>query len=731
MPNQANHSTVAEQANQTTVVFPAEARPLDFIRLSADNTVTVLSKHMEMGQGIYTLMATLVAEELDAAPEQMRVEQAPINPAIYGNPLLGGAQGTGGQTSTQASYLTMRMAGAAMRQMILGAAAAHWQTDQASLRIVQGVVSDASGRRLTFGELAQSAMAMPVPNQVTVKKPVDFTYIGKHFDRIDAPDKARGKTIFTQDLSLPGMLTAVIARPPRYGAKAASFDAAAPLQFPGVRHVVAVPNGVAVVADNFWAAYEGRERLKIDWDNSQAQNFSTDTIYSHLRSLLDQPGTTAVSTGDVDAALASAACRLSADYEIPYQAHASFETLNIIMQMGGAGIEIWGAVQIPVIDLYALSQATGLPPEKIKFNTLMAGGSFGRRSSATATPSLEVLSIIQALQTDRPVKLIYSREDDMGSTATRYRPGYVHRIEAGIDTTGALVAWKHRIVGQSVLIGTAFEEALVVNGIDEMVVESASDQPYAIPNVYLDIHMPELPIQTSWQRSTGSFHNIFANESMVDEVAVAVDLDPLELRRRLIPATLRERKCLELVVEKATWTQPLAAAVPDHRRGRGLAVGPGHRSYGAVVVEVTVAPDNNYTVDRIVCALDCGIAINPDNIRSQIEGSAGFGLSMTRYSKMTFKAGAAEQRFYSDHHIVRMHTMPKIEAYIVPSDEGPSGSSETITGLIAPALANALFDATGIRVRTVPLRLPDEPPEEHWDVPATLNTFRGAIALLR
>jgi isoquinoline 1-oxidoreductase subunit beta len=730
MNKTANNKTAAAAhavpESQATFVFPSEARPLDFISLNEDNTVTVISKHMEMGQGIYTLMATLIAEELDAAPEQMRVLPAPFSLSVYANPLMGGIQGTGGQTSTQASYMTMRMAGAAMRQMIIGAAAARWQSDPSEVVIAQGVVSDASGtRRLTFAELAKDAMAMPVPQSVTVKSADRFIYAGKHFDRVDIADKVRGKTVFTQDFKLPGMLTAVIARPTRPGAKVASYDATETLSFPGVTNVVTVPNGVAVVAENFWAAYEARERLKITWDNSQAFRMSSADISDSFKALLNAPGLPVVQTGDADAALEGASRRVIAEYEVPYQAHATMETANMVMQIGPDGVELWGTNQIPMLDFGGLSHVTGIPLEKFKLNMFMAGGSFGRRSHPRAVPAFELLSIIQALQTDKPVKLMYSREDDMGSTSTPYRPAFVHRIEAGLDAGGNVVAWKHRAVGQSVLIGTAMAEGLVKDGVDPFSIEGSNDQPYEIPNVLLDVHQPDLPICASWMRSSGSFHNTFANESMVDELAAAAGVDPLEMRRNLIPEGKRERACLEMAAEKAGWSRPLQE-VPGVRRGRGIATAPAHRSFGAAVVEVSVSPDNNYTVDRIVCALDCGTVINPDNVRSQIEGSSGFGLSMARYSKITFKDGEAEQHFYSDHHIVRMHTMPKIEAHIVPSNEGPSGSSETISALIAPALANALANATGERVRSVPLRLSAEPPEEHWDVPADINTFAGA-----
>jgi len=719
-----------EAPTQATAVFPAEPNPLAFIRLNADDTVTVISKHMEMGQGVYTGLATLVAEEIDAAVAQMRVETAPGQAGhnvIYGNPLMGGIQGTGGQTSMQASYMTMRMAGAAMREMILAAAARRFGVQAQQLSIAQGVVSHAaSGRSASFGALAADAMAIPVPKNVVPKSAADFTYIGKHFPRVDASDKIHGRTVFTQDLKLPGMLVAVIARPTRPGGKVAAFDATQALQFPGVKHVVQVPSGVAVVADNFWSAYEARDKLQIEWDNSQAEHFSSASIAAQFKAMLDQPGMVALKVGDADAALAVAHRRLTSDYEVPYTTHATFETLNAVMQVKADGIELWGGSQIFAIDGNYLAHAAGVPVEKIKLNLLPTGGSFGRRAGPQAIAWLELYSVIKVIGTELPVKLMYSREDDMGSLGAYHRPGFAHRIEAGLDATGKLVAWKHRLVGQSILTGTVMEQGMVHNGIDWLSVEASADQPYDMPHALLELHSPKLPINVSWLRSSGTFHNGFANESMIDELALAAGADPLAFRLGLLSTEKRERACLELVAGKAGWSQPLAAGVPGTQRGRGIAVVPAHRSYGAAVVEVTVCADQSYTVDRVVCALDCGLVINPDNVVSQMEGGVGFALSMARFSEITFEDGEVQQKFYSDHHITRMHTMPRVECHWVASGEGPSGAGETTAASIAPALANALANATGVRLRKVPLRLPGAPAEEHWDVPAQLNTFKGA-----
>jgi isoquinoline 1-oxidoreductase beta subunit len=711
----------------TTIVFPATPNPLAFIRLNADNSITITAKHMEMGQGIYTGLATLIAEEMDADPAQICVVAAPHNPQYYGNPLIGGGQGTGGQTSIQASYMAMRSAGAAMRQMILAAAAKRWDVDPAQLQIAAGVVSAAqNARSASFGELAQDAMAEPVPQTVTLKDAAQFKLVGKKFGRLDGADKIRGKTVYTQDLKLPGMLTAVIARPKRPGERIANFDASAALAFPGVRHVVQVDAGIAVVADDFWTALQGRERLQIEWDLSQAFRKSSTDIVAELTELVATPGALAANIGDVDAVLATVATRLDSTFTVPYHTHAPMETMNIIAQLHDDTLEVWGGMQLMSMDQYFLSQAAGVSPEKINIHMQVTGGSFGRRASPQGVPGNEVISILKALGTDLPIKLMYDRTDDMSGQHNFYRPAFVHRIEAGLDADGNLVAWRHRSAGQSILTGTLMEQAMVHDGIDWMSVEGAQDQAYQIPNARLELHSPVYPIRPSWLRTSGVFHNAFAIEVMLDEVAAKAGLDPVTLRMQLLPADSRERGCLTLAAEKSHWFLPLGPGADGELRGRGVAVAPGHRSYGAMVIEVTVAADGkSYRIDRVVAVMDCGLVINPDNVVSQMEGSVGFGLSMARFGAITIEDGVVQQNFFSDYHVTRMHTMPPVESYLVPSAQGPSGASETMACVVAPALANALAHATGKAFRQVPLRLPDEP-KEVWDVPASVNTFAGA-----
>lgn len=706
----------------TNIVFPALPDPLSFIQLNADNTVTVISKYMETGQGIYTGLATLVAEEMDAAHEQIRVIPAPLG-QHYDNVLIGG-----GQTSNQASYMIMRKAGAGMRQMILTAAAQRWGVDAASLVIRAGVVMESDGgRSATFGELAQAAMAMPVPGDAPLKDPSAFVYIGKSFARLDAPDKIRGKAKFTQDLKLPGMLTAVIARPSRPGARVARFDATKALAFPGVRHVVQVEAGIAVVADDFWTALEGRERLHIDWDLSQVSRKSSADTYQELAALIDtDKGTVAINQGDVDTALAAAFTRVTARFQVPYHTHAPMETMNIILQLKGGELHAWGGLQMAALDQYLLSQAAGITPDKVTLHMQMTGGSFGRRGTPHSVPGIETLRIIRAINTDQPVKLMYDRPDDMAGPQNYYRPAFVHSIDAGLDKNGRITAWRHRLAGQSIATGTLTEAAMVHNGIDFFSGEGGVEQPYEFANRRMELHTPAYPIRSSWLRTSGVFHNAFAVESMMDQLAHAAGKDPVEFRRSALPQVSRERGCLDLVVEKADWFEPMTPARNGGRRGRGVALAPAHRSYGAMVVEITVNADGKgYSKDRIVSVLDCGLVINPDNVVSQMEGSVGFGLSMCRFGQITLTDGEVDQMFFSDYYVTRMHTMPAVESYIMPSTQGPSGASETTACFVAPALANALFMATGQPQTTVPLTLPGEVLEA-WAVPAGLNTFDGA-----
>ena len=683
--------------------------PNAFVRIGTDNTVTVVSKHLEMGQGSYTGLATIVADELDAAWGQVKVEGAPADASRYNNLLWGPAQGTGGSTAIANSWEQLRKAGATARAMLVAAAAQRWNVPAAALTVKGGVVTHAGGKRTaTFGELAEAAAALAVPADVKLKEPKDFTYIGRHVPRVDSKAKSNGTAIFTQDVKLPGTLTAVVLHPPRFGAKVASFDAAGVQGIPGVRQVVELPTGVAVLASNFWSAKKARDALKVQWDESGAYKGSSAEIMAAFRKAAEQPGAVARSEGDAAKAIAGAARVLEASYEFPYLAHAAMEPLNCVIRIADDDtIEVWNGEQMHTGDQFALARYFGVKPEQVKINMLFAGGSFGRRANPAADYLIECASIALALaragQRNVPVKLVWTREDDM--RAGYYRPAFFHTLKAGMDAGGNVVGWQHRLVGQSIAAGTAFESGMVKNGVDATSVEGASSLPYAVPAIHVDLHSPKLPVPVLWWRSVGSTHTAYSTETFVDELAAAAKRDPVEFRRGLLAKHPRHLAVLELAAKEAGWGKPLAPGKSGEKRGRGIAVHESFNSFVAQVVEVTVKADRSFTVDRVVCAVDCGIAVNPDNVRAQMEGGIGYGLSAALYGAITLKDGVVEQSNFHDYPALRINEAPKIEVHIVPSTAAPTGVGEPGTPVVAPALANAIFAATGQRLRTLPLKL--------------------------
>ncbi len=688
-----------ESDSATSAAFEPNA----FVRIGTDNTVTVISKHLEMGEGTYTGLSTLVAEELDAAWEQVRVEGAPADAKRYANLFLG-IQLTGGSAAIANSFEQMRQAGAAARAMLVSAAAERWHVPANTVTVHQGVVMHAqSKRQATFGELAEAAAKLPVPEKVALKDPGQFVYIGKRFPRKDTRAKITGTAIYTQDIKLPGMLVAVVAHPPLFGARVKSFDAGRTKAVKGVMDVVAVPSGVAVLAADFWTAKKGRDLLSVQWDESGALRLSTSEIFDQYRDLAAKPGTIARNDGNVEQALAQAATRLEAEYEFPYLAHAAMEPLNCVAKITAEGCEIWNGEQSQTSDQHAVAAVLGIKPEQVKINMLYAGGSYGRRASKDSDYVVEAVQIAKAIGGRAPVKLVWTREDDM--RAGHYRPMYLHRVAGGLDEKGNLVAWKQRIVGQSIMAGTGFESRMVKNGIDATSVEGAHNLPYAIPNFMLDLHSPKLQVPVQWWRSVGSTHTAFVAETFIDEAAHAAGKDPVEFRRVLLARHPRHLGVLELAANKAGWGSPLAVGKAWEKRGRGIAV---HKSFNtdvAEVAEVTVRPGGSFSVDRVVCAVDCGLAVNPDVIRAQIEGGMGFGLSAALYGQITLRHGEVEQSSFPDYPVVRMNEMPKVEVYIVESPEKPTGVGEPGVPPIAPAVANALFAASGQRLRKLPLRL--------------------------
>ena len=687
------------------VVGPIHFEPNAFLRIGTDNTVTVLSKHLEMGQGTYTGLATILADELDADWNTVRVEGAPADAKRYNNLFWGPAQGTGGSTAMANSWEQMRRAGAAGRAMLVSAAAIKWNVPAAEIMVRDGVISHAKSKhRASFGELAVDAATLPVPTDLKLKDPKDFRLIGKQVKRKDSADKTNGQARFTQDVQLPGMLVAVVAHPPRFGATVKSFDARRAKAVKGVVDVVQIPQGVAVLASDTWSAKKGRDALSVNWDESQAFTLGSEEIFARYRELAKTPGLVAHQSGDADQAFGKAARVVRASYDFPYLAHAAMEPMNCVIRLGGDGCEVWNGEQMQTGDQYALAGLFGLKPEQVTIHMLYAGGSFGRRASSHSDYVLEAAHIVKAIGGRAPVKLVWMREDDM--RAGYYRPLFHHALEAALDDKGRLTGWRHRLVGQSIVAGTAFEKNLVKDGIDQVSVEGAANLPYAIPNMKVDLHTPkDIPVPVLWWRSVGSSHTAYSTETFLDQVAGAMGKDSVALRLALLSGHPRHAGVLKLAAEKAGWGTPLKPGKPGARRGRGVAVHESFNSYVAQVAEVTVAKDGSIKVDRIVCAVDCGIAINPDNVRAQVQGAIGFALSAALHGEITLKEGRVEQGNFDGYPPLRIHEMPVVEVHIVPSAAAPSGIGEPGVPPAAPAVANAIAAATGKHLTRMPFNL--------------------------
>ncbi len=671
--------------------------PNAFIRISPDNTVTVIAKHLEMGQGSHTGLATLVADELDADWAQIRTENAPADASRYANLAFGTIQGTGGSSSVANSFLQMRKAGAAARAMLVAAAAQQWQVPASEITVKAGVVSHAaSGKQARFGELASAAQQQPVPQEVTLKKPEQFIYIGKaDMRRVDTSGKVNGTAIYTQDIKLPNMLTALVAHAPLFGAKVKSVDATAAKAIAGVVEVVQIPAGVAVLAKDFWSAKKGRDALQIVWDESQGYKFNTAEQLSRYQKMAEEPGTETTKSGSIKAALKEAAKVVKASYNFPYLAHAAMEPMNCVVQLTDQGCEIWNGAQLQTVDQLSVAKVLGIAPEQVKINTVFAGGSFGRRGNPYSDYVVEAATIAKAAKNRVPIKMVWTREDDM--QRGYYRPYFYHSLQAGLDKDGNLTAWLQRVVGQSILAGTPMA-AMMQGGFDPSSVEGAAE-PYSIPNLSVELHTPnDVNVPVQWWRSVGHTHTGFATETFMDEVAHAAGKDPVEFRRALLKDHPRHLAVLNLAAEKAAWGTPL-----EKNRGRGIAVVKSFNSYVAEVAEVSVKEDGSFSVDRVVVAVDCGVPVNPDVIKAQMMGGVGFGLSAALGEKITFKDGKPEQANFNTYPVLRMNQMPTIEVYIMPSEENPSGVGEPGVPPIAPAVANALFAATGKRIYELPM----------------------------
>ncbi|HEY3179737.1 MAG TPA: molybdopterin cofactor-binding domain-containing protein [Casimicrobiaceae bacterium] len=665
--------------------------PNAFIRIGRDGKIVLTMPYVEMGQGTYTSIPMLIAEELEVELSQVSVEHAPPNEKLYANPLLG-VQATGNSNAIRGSWQPLRQAGATARAMLIAAAAKRWNVDPASCRARSGVVHHEPTRRSAkYGDLAAEAATMPVPEKVALKESSDFKLIGTPAKRLDTQAKINGTAIYGIDARPPGVKIATLAQSPAFGGRLKSVDDSAAKNVKGVHQIVRLDDAVAVVADHMWAAKQGLAALKIEWDDGPHAQLTTDDVARELDAATRNPGAVAQNIGNADAALASAVTKVEATYEVPFLAHATLEPMNCTVHMRKDDCEIWVGTQALARAHAAAAKTAGLPLDKVVVHNHLIGGGFGRR--------LDVDGVIRAVeiarQVDGPVKVVWTREEDIQHDM--YRPYWFDRLSAGLDANGMPVAWRHRFAGSSVIarwLPPAFKD-----GIDGDTVEGAVDLVYALPNLrveYLRVEPPGIP--TAFWRSVGPSHNVFVTESFIDELAAAAKKDPVEYRRVLLDKSPRAKAVLELAAEKAGWGKPL----PD-RVGRGVSVQFVFATYMAHVAEVEVAKDGTVRVRRVVCAVDCGTVVNPDTVQAQVQSAIMFGVTAALYGAITLKNGRVEQSNFHDYQILRMNQAPEVDVHIVRSAEPPGGMGEAGTSCVVPAVTNAVFAATGKRLRKLPI----------------------------
>jgi isoquinoline 1-oxidoreductase beta subunit len=665
-----------------------------FLRIGADESVTVILAHSEMGQGIWTTLPMMVNEELDADWSRFRVEHAPAAP-VYKSPVFP-IQMTGGSMTTWSELDRYRQVGAVARTLLVQAAAAQWGVSPGDCRTEKGWVV-CGDKRASYGSLSEAASRLPAPEKVALKDPADWTVIGKPTRRLDTPEKITGRAEFGIDVKLPGLLTAVVAHAPTFGGKVKGFDPAAAKAVPGVRGVFEVPSGVAVVGEHFWAAKKGRDALTVDWDLGPHADVDTVSLRESYLQTAKTEGAKASAGGEVEKALGGTAGKtLQAEYMLPYLAHAPMEPLNCTVRPGADKVAVWAGTQFQTVDQQRVAQIFGLKPEQVELHTTFLGGGFGRRANINSDFVTEAAHVAKAA--GQPVKVIWTRDDDI--RGGYYRPMAVHRIEGTVDAQGKPVAWRHRIVSQSIVAGSPFA-AMIKDGIDATVVEGAADSPYVkdLPHYRVDLHMPDPGVPVLWWRSVGNSHTAFAVESFVDELAHAAKRDPLEFRLAMLAKAPRLKGALELAARKAGWGTP-----PPKGRARGLAV---HESFGSIVAQVAeVSVDGGkIRVHKVVCAIDCGVCINPLGVGAQMESAIAYGLGAALHGEITLKEGRVVESNFHDYRVLRMNEMPKVEVHIVPSREKSGGAGEPGTPPIAPAVANAVFALTGKRLRELPFRL--------------------------
>jgi isoquinoline 1-oxidoreductase beta subunit len=683
-------------ATAATAAPPPAFAPNAFIRIGTDGRITLIMNQVEMGQGMYTSMPMLLAEELEVGLDQVQLEHAPPNDKLYANPLVG-FQMTGASSSVRMMYTPLRTAGATARTLLVAAAAQTWGVDPGSCRAQTGVVTHAtSGRTLAYGALAEKAAKLPLPEKVALKDPKDFRLIGTPAKRLDTPAKVNGTAVYSIDVRLPGLKIATLAESPVLGGKVASLDDSKAKTIPGVRQIVRLDDLVAVVGDHMWAAKQGLAALAIRWDDGPNGKMSTDDVVQGLDAASRNPGVVARKQGAADAALSGAAKKIEAVYQVPFLAHATMEPVNCTVHVRNDGCEVWTGSQVLSRVQATAAQVSGFPPEKVVVHNHLLGGGFGRRLEV----DFETKAVRIAKEVEGPVKVVWTREEDIQHDV--YRPYYYDRIAAGLSPEGRPVAWTHRLLGPSILARWA--PPAFKDGLDGDATDGAVHLVYDVPAIQVEYLRHEEPVlHTGFWRGVGVTHNTFVIESFIDELAAAAKTDPVAYRRALLGKAPRARAVLDLAAKQAGWGRPLPAG-----RGRGVSLlYSGWNTYLAQVAEVEVSKSGEVRVHRIVCAVDCGTIVNPDIVKAQIEGGVVFGISGALWGEITLKDGRVEQSNFNNYRVLRMNETPTIEVHLVRNLEPPGGIGEPGTAVTAPALANAIFAATGKRIRTLPLK-PDQ-----------------------
>jgi isoquinoline 1-oxidoreductase beta subunit len=675
-----------------TLTTGAPFAPNAFLRIDRSGKVTFVMPVIEMGQGTYTSLPMLIAEELEVDVDKVAIEHSPPDDKVYANPLIG-AQLTGGSTSVRGTYIPLRRAGATARVMLVTAAAQRWNVDPSTCEAQKGVVVHASsGRKLRYGELVDAAAKLPVPPDVALKDPAEFKLIGTPHHRLDIAGKVNGSAKFGIDTRLPGMKFAVVAQSPVFGGKLVSVDEAKAMAVRGVTQVVRLDDAVAIVAVHTFAAKQGLAAAAPQWDSGPNAKLTTADIVAQLAAASQKPGAVARHDGDAAAAIAQAVGKFDAAYEQPFLAHAAMEPMNCTVHLTKGGCDIWVGTQVPGMTQAAVMQFTGLTREQVRINNHLLGGGFGRRLEYDGT--LRAVQIAQHVE--GPVQVIWTREEDIQHDM--YRPYYYDRMSAGLDANGKAIAWWHRITGSSIV--ERYFPPWVKNGVDTDAVDASENQPYGFNDIHVDWVSQDAPtgITTSWWRGVGTTRGTFVVESFIDELAANAKQDPLAYRIALLDKSPRARNVLQIAARQSGWGKSLPAG-----QGRGIALCIGFGSFIAQVVQVSVSKDGTVEPTHVWCVVDCGVAVNPDTIRAQMESGIVFGLAGVLYGEITIKDGRVEQTNFGDYRVMRINEVPQIDVHLVKSIEAPGGIGEPGTSCVMPALTNAIFAATGKRIRKLPV----------------------------